>query len=54
MNPEKRKYNYMEPVLQKIHKKYISLPNKDVKKNTGVLMQVTKFCKSQGKRPALY
>ncbi|KAF2897521.1 hypothetical protein ILUMI_08659, partial [Ignelater luminosus] len=37
---QRKKYNYMEPVLHKIHKNYISLPNKDVKKNNGVLKQV--------------
>ncbi|KAF2897520.1 hypothetical protein ILUMI_08658 [Ignelater luminosus] len=40
MKPERKKYNYMEPVLHKIHKNYISLPNKDVKRNNNVVKQV--------------
>jgi hypothetical protein len=38
---EKKKYNYMENVLININSKFISLPDKEVKRNNRILESVS-------------
>lgn len=41
MEVEKKKYNQMENVLNKINQKYISLPENEKKRNNKILEQVS-------------
>lgn len=43
METEKKKYNQMENVLNKINQKYISLPENEKTRNNIILQQVSHF-----------
>lgn len=51
MADNKKKYNKMENILQRINLHYISLSDREVKTNNEVLKQVSNLLRNRGESP---